>query len=261
MSIIRTGKSGPLLLLLMLSFGVTEGKNIDITTSEGHAGKHKLRHRINDTSTWAQTPPKWNRESIDTTSGADYMTETEREVVVEMNMMRRDPPLYAQKYLAPLRAYYQGDLLKYPGKTPIATNEGISALEECIRELKHAKPAPCLSPCKGLALSARDHVRDQGQTGAIGHTGSDGSSLVTRLNRYGRWEIFAGENISYGYSQARAIVAALLIDDGEPSRGHRKNLLNNSFKVVGVDIGPHREYGKMCVMDFAGGYSSKQSKE
>jgi len=137
------------------------------------------------------------------------------------------------------------------------TNEGLSALDECIRELEHARPVSSLEPCKGLTLAARDHTHDQGRTGSTGHTGSDGSSVVNRLDRYGRWDLSAGENISYGFNEARKIVAALLIDDGVPSRGHRKNLLNNNFNVVGVDIGPHRVYGDMCVMDFAGGYTSK----
>ena len=257
MSIISIGKSGKQLLLLMLAFGVAECKTSDAGASAHRAVKHKLHHSA-FSSTRESSSPTWTRETADTTRGANYMNVTEREVVNEINMMRADPALYAEKYLVPLRALYEGDLLKYPGRTAIATHEGISALDECIRELRHTRPLSTLSPCRGLSLAARDHVRDQGPTGQIGHTGSDGSSLVTRLSRYGRWEIMAAENISYGYSQPRAIVAALLIDDGVPSRGHRENLLDNTFRVVGVDIGPHRGYGKMCVMDFANGYSSKQ---
>jgi uncharacterized protein YkwD len=67
-------------------------------------------------------------------------------------------------------------------------------------------------------------------------------------------DISAGENINYGNDDARRIVASLLIDDGVPSRGHRRNLLNGTFKFVGVSIGPHPVYGHMCVIDFAGSY-------
>jgi uncharacterized protein YkwD len=266
MSILQTGKSGPLLLVFMLAAGHANGRNVHVTNTERASRAHELRQRVDDTYApynaahgSAEDPSSsgWKRETIDTTKGAVYMTETEREVVIEINMMRRDPARYAQKYLVPLRAYYQGRLFNYPGKTAMMTNEGVEALDECIRELQRAKPEPGLSPRKGLSMAAREHVRDQGPTGAIGHTGSDGSSLVTRLNRYGRWEISAGENISYGYHDARTIVTSLLIDDGVPSRGHRKNLLNNSFSLVGVNIGPHRVYRDMCVMDFAAGYTSK----
>jgi uncharacterized protein YkwD len=137
------------------------------------------------------------------------------------------------------------------------TREGVAALDECIRELENARPLPRLSPNRGLSLAARDHVQDQGPIGNIGHSGSDGSSPTSRIERYGQWELTAGENISYGYADARKIVAALLIDDGVPSRGHRKNLLNGSFRVVGIGMGPHRVYRDMCVMDFAGAYRSR----
>ena len=201
--------------------------------------------------------PHWSRERLDTTVGADYLTAQEREVIIELNMLRSDPAMYARNYLIPLRAYYDGKLLKYPGAIPIATTEGAAPLEECIRELESAKPAPLLSPRKGLVLAARDHVADQSRSGATGHTGGDGSSTVVRIDRYGTWHTTAGENIGYGYDETRNIVTALLIDDGVPSRGHRTNLLNGKFNVVGVGVGRHQVYRHMCVMDFAGGYDSK----
>ena len=194
---------------------------------------------------------------VDSSVGEGYISARDRTVVAEINLMRQDPARYSRKYLEPLRACYKGTLLHYPGSIPMRTQEGGAALEECIRELENARPLPRLSPSRGLSLAARDHVQDQGPTGNIGHSGSDGSSPTSRIERYGQWELSAGENISYGYSEARKIVAALLIDDGVPSRGHRKNLLNGSFHVVGIGMGPHRLYRDMCVMDFAGGYRSR----
>ena len=202
--------------------------------------------------------PDWQSERVNTTTGTNYLTNIEREVIIEINMLRTDPARYASKYLMPLKAYFDGNLLKYPGDIAIATSEGAAPLEECIRELERTSPLSTLSPQKGLVLAARSHAADQARTGATGHTGSDGSSMVTRVNRYGEWSKSAGENISYGYNEARKIVISLLIDDGVPSRGHRTNLLNNSFNVVGIGVGPHRTYRKMCVMDFAGGYISKE---
>jgi uncharacterized protein YkwD len=46
-------------------------------------------------------------------------------------------------------------------------------------------------------------------------------------------------------------VIMLVIDDGVPDRGHRRNLFNDQFQVAGAAIGPHRAYGEMTVVDLA----------
>jgi len=206
-----------------------------------------------------QTPlesmsPRWKRDLIDTTVGAEYLTESERQLIIEMNMVRSDPKAYAHWFLVPLRPLYHQTLIERPGEITVSTHEGVRALDECIKSLQGAKPVPPLTPKKGLTLGARDHARDQARTGDTGHTGSDGSTDEVRINRYGKWDISAGENIDYGNKEPRRIVTSLLIDDGVPSRGHRANLLSESFKFVGVAMGPHRVYRQMCVMDFAGSY-------
>jgi len=62
-----------------------------------------------------------------------------------------------------------------------------------------------------------------------------------------------GENIDYGNTDARDIIMHLLIDDGVKSRGHRENILNPMFLVVGSALGPHQKYRHACVSNFAGG--------
>jgi uncharacterized protein YkwD len=147
---------------------------------------------------------------------------------------------------------------QFSDNTSIITDEGVDALDECINELEVHKPVGPLSPVEGLTLGARDHMEDQSQTGAIGHDGGDGSTMENRIDRYGKWKISCGENIFYGLGDARLIVILLLVDDGELDRDHRKNLLNASYKFVGVAVGPHKVYKQMCVMDFAGSYIEKE---
>jgi hypothetical protein len=191
----------------------------------------------------------------DTTAHAEYLKEIERQVIIEINMMRNDPPEYARRYLVPIRKYYHNKILQFPGEIGISTVEGLRALDECIKQLQTNKSLLPLSPKKGLVFAARDHAEDLERTGKTGHTGSDGSTMGARLNRYGRWQISIGENISYGHEDARKIVTSLLIDDGVSSRGHRRNLLNGTFKFVGVAVGQHRVHRYMCVIDFAGAYN------
>jgi uncharacterized protein YkwD len=43
----------------------------------------------------------------------------------------------------------------------------------------------------------------------------------------------------------------LIVDDGVPARGHRKNCFNPDFNVVGIAVGSHKVHKYTCVMDFA----------
>jgi uncharacterized protein YkwD len=196
----------------------------------------------------------WDSAALDTAAGAAYLSPLEREIILELNMVRTNPAAYAAIAQAWL-GYYQGKLIKLPGEVAIRTDEGPAAVRELVGFLQAAKPLPPLTPSAGLSHAARDHAADQGRTGATGHTGADGSSLSRRVERYGRWTRTIGENIDYGWNRARLIVLSLLVDDGVASRGHRANIMNKDFRRVGLACGPHPVYRNLCVMDFAGGYS------
>ncbi|HOJ62970.1 MAG TPA: CAP domain-containing protein [Spirochaetota bacterium] len=192
----------------------------------------------------------------DKVENLDFLTELEIEVVKELNLARTNPKQYAE-YLKEYKKYYNGNYLQFPNKIRIITNEGIRAVDEAINELLSYTPMQPLKISKGMSLAAKDHVNDQGTKGSLGHTGSDGSSPFVRMNRYGKWDVTAGENIDYGNDVARYIVFSWIIDDGVSGRGHRKNIFNKNFNIVGVAFGSHKIYGYMCVMTFAGKYTEK----
>ena len=181
------------------------------------------------------------------------------EIVSELNFVRTNPKRYATEVLEPRLQYFDGKIYAEPGKVRLLTNEGIAALQECISILKATTAVETLTLEKGLCQSAQWLANDQARTGKTGHTGSDGSNLGTRISRYGTWGISCGENCAYGTVTARKIVVQLLIDDGVPSRGHRKNILEQKFKKVGIGFNKEgmAPYGAVTVMDFAGSYTSK----
>lgn len=131
----------------------------------------------------------------------------------------------------------------------------------CVAEaeafLKRQAPLEPLQSAPGLVMSARQQVAGQGASGEIGHRGADGGSPWARMAAWGQWTGRAGENISYGYAGARTIVVTLIVDQGVPNRGHRRNIFCRDFKVAGAACGPHARYGAMCVIDFAGGFLAK----
>jgi uncharacterized protein YkwD len=111
-----------------------------------------------------------------------------------------------------------------------------------------------------MSAAAADHVRDQGPRGGLGHAGTDRSAPATRVRRYGRWFGVVSENIQYGRAaSARDVVADLLIDDGVPDRGHRRNIFDSAIRVAGAACGPHAMYAQMCVIVHAGDFAEATS--
>lgn len=194
--------------------------------------------------------------AAETLSDIPYLSVLEKQVIEETNFARTKPKEYA-KILERRKKYFDGRLYKEPNKIPMVTNEGVNSLNEAINFLNRVKPLQPLSPSKGLSLAAQAHAKDTGSKGITGHYGSDGSSLTDRVNRYGKWEIYVGENVSYGQETARKIVIQLIVDDGVRDRGHRENIFNPKFNKIGVGYGIHKQYQHLCVQDFAGNYVDK----
>jgi uncharacterized protein YkwD len=141
---------------------------------------------------------------------------------------------------------------------PIRTEEGASAVREAVAALQRQTPLTGLTLSAGMSLAAADLAHDQRHAGQLGHTGSDGSTPASRLNAHGTWQMSYSENVDYGpFLTGRDVVIDLLVDDGVPDRGHRRNIFDGGAHVVGIACGPHPSFHSVCVIDQAAGYVSR----
>lgn len=177
-----------------------------------------------------------------------------RQVLAEINLARTAPRTYAG-FLREFRGRFRGKAYSLPGSTVrVQTREGKAAVDEAIRYLARQKKVPPLSWSPGLAAAAAELAKDQGSSGATGHVDRQGRGMKERIERHGTWERQIAENIGYGPKEARSMVLQLIIDDGVKGRGHRLNTFNKLFTTAGVACGPHPDFDRMCVIDFAGGF-------
>jgi uncharacterized protein YkwD len=172
-------------------------------------------------------------------------------VLAEINAARTDPKAYADK-LRRYRAFYHDKLVREPGKPERATTEGTAAVDDAIAYLEHLTPRPPLKMSPELSTAAARFASDAGPAGRIGHAGSDGSTVGDRFLAVGVRAALGEEELSYQADNAEAAVRAMILDDGMPTRGHRKDLFDPNMTIAGVGCGPHKPWSFMFVVDLAG---------
>jgi uncharacterized protein YkwD len=237
-----------LLSLVFPLTGIAQNK----TSAEANKGsKAEKTHSSTAAPVVTVAPKSASRASL------SFMSAVEIEILDEMNLARMEPQRYAA-FVEDFKKYYTGNQLKLPSRAKaIVTVEGLAAVDEAVDFLRAAKPQPPLTVNRGMCLAAKDHANDLALKGVTGHKGSDGSSPNARLERYGSWEGLVGENIVYEVFTAREIVIGLIIDDGNPNRGHRRNVFDPNHRVTGVSITDSPANGAKCVLNYAGGYQDK----
>ena len=169
-----------------------------------------------------------------------------KEVFDAQNRLRKNPSSFIE-LLEDRYKYFDHNTLFCPGQAPVLTSEGPRAVEEAIEFLKTAKPLPEFEWKDNIARACRDHAQDIGPKGLFSHTGSDGSNLGSRLNRYGKPEGQIAENLTFGAFEANEIIMNLLVDDGNPNRSHRMNIFSPNFRFIGVAAFKHAGM-KVCVV-------------
>ncbi|MGR3758684.1 CAP domain-containing protein [Roseobacteraceae bacterium NS-SX3] len=111
-----------------------------------------------------------------------------------------------------------------------------------INGLRAGSGLPALAYSAELEQAARAHAADMAGKGFFSHTGSNGSSLGTRLTRLGYGWCAAAENIAKGQPGLAEAMASW-----QASRGHRKNMLSREVTEFAIA----RSGGNIWVMVLA----------
>lgn len=183
-----------------------------------------------------------------------------RLILEELNRVRTAPGDYAQR-LDAFRKTFQGDAYFKPG-SPVRflTREGVAAVDEARTFLRAQSPLPPLQWSDKLTAAADELAAEQERDGSLGH-GRGTSDMEQRLTRHGNWSIGYAENVGYGdyrVDDAGEVIVQMIVDDGVPGRGHRLNLFDVTYRLVGIACRPHPLRKMVCVIDFAGGDASAE---
>lgn len=168
----------------------------------------------------------------------DAVSRFDRAVLAEVNRARQSP----REYVDTLRGVFgamDASGVYARGTRRIATMEGRTAVDEAVRFLSSVEPVPPLRMASCLNLAAARHAKAKGSTGDYGHLGATGRNPSERASFLTSEPVACSENIAYGYEDPAEMVAALIVDDAVPGRGHRHNIFDPRMKSFGSGAAAH----------------------
>jgi hypothetical protein len=172
---------------------------------------------------------------LNTADNTSYLTPDEKELILLMNMVRHDGSTFWEKLAAP-----------YIQQNEIPATRYTRSLE---KDLRATPRLVKLAPHKTLFDAAKKHAVASGKAGDLGHDSTAGT-FEERLTPLRSEFNYLLENCDYGSSKAMDILMNLMIDEGIPDVGHRKNILSDKVDAVGVSIAPHKTYRFTSVQVF-----------
>ena len=109
-----------------------------------------------------------------------------------------------------------------------------SVVQQVVALVNKERAAAGCSPVTvndALTRAAQKHSDAMAASGRLSHTGADGSTMASRVEAEGYDWSTLGENIAQGQRTPEEVMA-----DWMSSPGHRENILNCSFKEIGVGV-------------------------
>lgn len=177
-------------------------------------------------------------KSISASKAFSLLSKPEQESLYWVNYFRQSP-----------RRFWNTVMKEFLLQFPEAKSSYTRSLEADI--LKGPQSFSLLAPDSGLIMMAATHAFDlKKRNGIISHTSSVGKTFVQRIQAAGRYTCGA-ENIFNGSFNALKSLIALLIDQGVPDKGHRLNLLDPKFQLIGISFISYKDGKGILVQDFA----------
>ncbi|QNA44657.1 CAP domain-containing protein [Lacibacter sediminis] len=177
----------------------------------------------------------WNR--LVSSRGFADLSVMEQDFFYWTNLMRKNPGQFGETVL-------QEFLRQFPEASSPDAKSLAADLKKAQRNL------PFLDPDHGLCVMASTHAKDlKSRNGIISHQSSTGKDFVQRIKEAGKYRCGA-ENVFVGTPDALDALILLLIDKGVKDKGHRKNLLDPSFTLMGASFEEMNSKKAVLVQDF-----------
>lgn len=123
---------------------------------------------------------------------------------------------------------------------PISENQMVKLINH---ERKKKGVGPIIQD-SALRTVSRTYAQDMLMRGYFSHYTPEGLSPFDRLEKYGIRYLFSAENLAYAPEVDLAMSGLM------KSEGHRRNILDPSYRKVGVGVIDAGIYGKMFVQEF-----------
>lgn len=142
-------------------------------------------------------------------------------------------PMVEQAPYTPSKDVPASDSASDPASDPAAMipPQHIQSLLQMHNIERHKIGANQLKLSTALCEAAQNHAIWMDANNKMSHTGSNRSSVATRVTQAGYRSMMVGENIAHGYSSPQAVMSGWL-----RSRGHRANILRKGYKEIGIGI-------------------------
>ncbi|MEJ2881779.1 CAP domain-containing protein [Pedobacter sp. GR22-6] len=201
-----------------------------------------------------QNRPTWSKEELtmaNTAKTAAYLTGEEKDMVMYMNLARMNGEKFFLTFFQDFVESHNKQMSAYSNYNSLRIERSSSYYRSLEKDLQNVKDLPMLYPDEAMSWVARQHAKDMNKYNYAEHTARDGRTVKDRITAMYPKKA-CGENLAFGFSSGLGNICMLLLDKGVPNLGHRKIIIDTSYKFnyIGVSIQPHKSYKYCSVTDF-----------